>query len=161
MLICMGREVVFELGNGQSFDAPARSGLLHDPSGDSWAKNSLLVYPFKQGQREATDDELSRGGSDYFGSKARVLAGTCALPARSLTGWRQLGAVEYVYYSRAGVRAPGRYRHKFHSPRGLMRAVFALKMSSREPAILYRKGRNFRLELPAGAIVDDRGIVLP
>lgn len=157
----MGRHVAFKLETRRTLEAPARHGMLFDATGRDWPACSLLVAPFEQGRRDADERELSGGGKAYFGKSASVRAGAIELPDRSLRGWQERGEVSEVYYQRAGTRAPGRYRHKFHAPTGLLRVVFALKSAAKEPAILYSMGRMYRLELPKGCIIDDRGIVLP
>jgi hypothetical protein len=68
-LICMGRQVSFDLGR-KKLDAPKRNGMLHDASGKYWSSCSLLIAPFENGDEEAD------GSADYFGSKdVRELCG--------------------------------------------------------------------------------------
>lgn len=152
-LICMGRNVLFVAEDGREVSAHKRDGMLYDGSGIYWPSCSLLVAPFRQGTRE------SEKGRDYFGRGFRVLEGTVSLPPRSLKQWREIGEIKHVYYRRAGKHS-AYFHHEFDRPRGLWRLIWPVKRGS-QPVALYSFGGCFRVELPAGCIVDDRGIVLP
>lgn len=154
--VCMGRQVSFDLDNGGQIDAHARDGMLYDQSGRIWPSNSLLVTRFDQGSQE-TDD-----GLDYFGEDAIVYRGHVELPPKSLDSWQEIGVVTQVFYDRAGTKHPGYYKHEFNKPRGMQKLVALFKKRVAEgDCILYELGGCYRLELPQGCIIDDRGIVLP
>lgn len=154
-LLCMGREVAFVVGR-KEISAPKRAGMLYDASGTHWPSCSLLIAPFEQGTEEVD------AGHDYFGRKATVFEGHVKLPRRRLEEWNELGEVKEIFYDRAGTKHPGFFRHEFHKPRGIYKLVFLIKgKAAKQPAVLYKLGDCFRLELPKGCIVDDRGIVLP
>lgn len=158
MLICMGRQVSFDLAGRKKLDAPVRNGMLHDPSGKYWSACSLLIAPFNNGDEEADDG----AGRDYFGRNATVYEGRCELPDKTLSRWRAVGTVAQVFYDRAGTKYPGYYKHKFNSPRGVYKLVALFKKRVAESkVVLYKLDNFYRLELPNGCIVDDRGIVLP
>lgn len=169
-LICMGREVEFDLretpigrfDQGKTVVAPPDAGLLHDESGAYWPRCSLLVANFERGSEE-TDE-----GKNYFGRGAGVKRGSVELPPKDISAWQKLGEIKTIFYDRAGTKAPGYFKHQFNKPRGLYKLVFLVKgKAGKQPAVLYtlfsrRLGQSFyRVELPSGCIVDDRGIVLP
>jgi hypothetical protein len=155
MLVCMGRDVSFVLRSRLEVSAKrARDGMLYDASGTFWPTCSLLVMPFEQGDEEVDE------GKDYFGRKTTVFKGWVQLPPRGLSGWRELGAIKDVFYDRAG-KHEGYFRHEFNKPRGLWRVIWPFKKGSGSPALLYARRGCYRIELPEGCVVDDRGFVVP
>jgi DNA-binding NarL/FixJ family response regulator len=161
-LICMGRDIVLELGKDDFIELPERWGMLHDPSGNFWPSCSLLFAPFRQGTEEDDSDE----GRGYFGNKTDVWRGHIKVPPHDLQhGWHEVGIVQQVFYERAGKHA-GRYKHKFNDPRGWMWLVALFKShAAKTPPVLFEcydcNVVLLRLELPDGCVVDDRGIALP
>lgn len=155
-MICMGREVSFVLRNGQKLKAKRlRDGMLYDSSGKHWPSCSVLITPFENGTKEVDE------GKSYFGRNALVCEGRVDLPSKSLDGWKNLGELKEVYYDRAGTKHPGYFRHEFNKPRGILRLIWPLKRAGRMPAVLYSRDGMFRIELPEGCIIDDRGYVVP
>lgn len=154
-LVCMGRKVEIVLRDGREVKPDARVGMLYDESGEFWSPESLLIASFEQGSEE------SAHGYGYFGKQAVVYEGHVDLPPEPLDSWKKLGEVKEIYYDRAGTKFPGFFRHEFNKPRGLYKLLFLFKKAAKLPAILYQRGSAFRIELPRGSIVDDRGIVLP
>jgi hypothetical protein len=138
--------------------------MLYDESGESWPGCSLLIGEFERGREEDDSGE----GESYFGRNATVFAGGIDLPTRDLNAWQRLGEIDTVYYDRAGTKYPGFFKHTFNKPRGLFKVIFLIKgKAAKKPAMLYTLFRRrsektfYRIELPAGCIVDDRGIVMP
>src|SRR5262249_39520451 len=155
-LLCMGREIEFDLKSGETIVAPPSAGMLFDETGTAWPKCSLLVKRFEDGTSR------SDRGKDYFGRKASVYEGHVELPMRALSTWKRRGEIKAIFYERAGTKLPGFFRHVFNKPRGLYKVIFWIKgRTAKTPAILYARGKDYRVELPDGCIVDDRGIVLP
>lgn len=154
-LVCMGRQVELVLRDGREVKPGARVGMLYDSTGTYWPATSLLVMSFDQGNAETAH------GHDYFGKQARVLEGSVEPPPKSLSSWTKLGEIEEVYYDRAGTKHPGFFRHVFNKPKGLYKVLFMFKKAGKLPAVLYQCETAFRIELPRGSIVDDRGIVMP
>ena len=154
-LVCMGRQVEIVLRDGREVKPNARIGMLYDELGEFWSPDSLLVASFDQGTEETTH------GRGYFGKQAIVYEGHVDLPPESLGVWKKLGEVKEIYYDRAGTKHPGFFHHEFNKPRGLYRLLFLFKKAGKLPAVLYQYGDAFRIELPRGSIVDDRGIVMP
>jgi len=144
MLIAKGYKVTLVLEAGRRVAAPASYALLHDPAGRDWPRCSALVAPFRKGGGQIENSEAK----SYFGSDPR--AGSVTMPARSLSGWRRVGAVEQILYSR---RRPGNlpashkadYEHPFKEGK----------------ATLYRRGRLLRVELGPGCVWNWRGFVTP
>jgi hypothetical protein len=157
----MGREVAIVLRTKRELAPSVRAGLLYDDSGDAWPRCSLLIATFDGFTHEPTSAER-RAAKDYFGRSATIGAGRVTIPPRSLSGWRRVGDVTDIFYDRAGTKAPGYFHHRFHKPRGLWKLLFLFKpTAAKAPVVLYQRRGAYRLELPDGCIVDDRGIALP
>jgi hypothetical protein len=150
-LIAKGRACLFEMVDGS--DVKCAGGMLHDPSGRWWPARSVLIGPFRARLRKATDDEFRGEAKQYFGGDYNAQMGTVNTPPKALSGWRYVGEVERIYYTRSGRRG-GRYQHPFNE--GLQSLLYG-KKSVR----LYRRGKFCRLELPRGARLDDRGFIRP
>jgi hypothetical protein len=170
MLICMGRKVEIDLreppiGSGsrsKHIRVPSDAGMLYDESGTYWPRCSLLISEFARGKKKSDQ------GADYFGRDATVFEGNVDLPPKDIAAWHKLGEIDQIFYDRAGTKHPGFFRHQFNKPKGLYRLIFLFKKrASKHPAVVYSLWRRkteeqfFRIELPEGCIVDDRGIVLP
>lgn len=157
-LICMGRRVEFVLRDGREVRARReRDGMLYDESGFYWPKCSVLISPFNNGREEVKGISKARS---FFG-RVRVFEGIApVLPPRSLSAWRELGAIDSVFYERAGKHS-GLFRHRFNAPRGLWQLVWPFMRDGKKPATLYSHGGCFRVELPKRCVVDDRGYVVP
>jgi hypothetical protein len=155
----MGRDVTFLLKSDREISPPKRHGMLHDPSGETWPRCSLLVAHFEQGWKESKAPD----GRNYFGRNAVVWEGEAELPPKDISKWKTVGELKTIFYDRAGTKHPGYFRHMFHKPRGLWRLLFLVKRSAANgPVVLSRYGRNtYRIDLPDGCVVDDRGIALP
>lgn len=151
-LIVKGHAVSFDLVNDKKIDAPARNGMIHDPIGRSWNKNSVLVGPYEKLGDEVDADKYER---DYLG-RSYVRAGDVRLPPKSLGEWESVGDVEKIYYTRHGERAGGkRFKHKMNE------MSLARLFKGKGRAVLYRHGAWYRLELPHGAILHRAGFVWP
>lgn len=152
MILVKGTRVVFDLKDGRSIHAPARAGMLHDPDGSDWKRCSVLVGPFAR-TREAIEDKKA---THYFGRNYQARACRISLPPKPLSdGWKPIGPLERIWYTRPGTKYPGPFQHKFK--RGWLRAIFGLK----KRAIVYRRSGWYRIEMPDGCTLDDRGFVSP
>lgn len=169
-MLCMGRRVELDLKSGRTVIAPRRAAMLYDATGAAWPKCSLLIARFDGWLEEPTDDEQSEG-EDYFGRDVDIGIGEIDLPPKDMAKWRRVGEVKTLFYDRAGSKAPGFFRHEFHKPRGLWKAIFKVwgifSKKIKEPVVLYslREFRStahkaWRIELPT-CIVDDRGVAAP
>jgi hypothetical protein len=150
MIIVKGHEVAFKLkGLGQPIYCPRSYGMLHDPSGGAWPRNSILVIAFR---REGKEARLSTEIEEYFGQDYLPRRGSVDLPVRRLSEWDHLGDVEAIDYSRVGEHADD-YVHHFKQTEWW-------NFSEITPQ-LYRRGRAWRLELPEGAKLNWRGFIWP
>lgn len=146
-LIAKGRGVTFELTNGD--EVHCSGAMMHDPSGRWWPSKSVLVGPARLRESKI---EIEGDARAYFG-RSDGHVGRVNTPPKALGDWSYLGEVADIFYTRSGRRS-GYYRHSFNE--GLM-ALLRGKKRVR----LYKRGRFYRLELPRGAQLDDRGFVQP
>lgn len=121
---------------------PRGAALMHDPTGRHWPKTSCLIASFNRTGKplsKPTDEATAWATDPSF-----VKMGAVDTPSRTLDGWKFLGRVERIDYTRKGAHAD-MYTHEFKSP---------------HPR-LYRKGNVLRLELGRGAVFSWRGFVTP
>jgi hypothetical protein len=157
----MGREILIVLSSEREIASPASAGMLYDHSGADWPRCSLLVTRFRGYTHDVDKRELG-AARDYFGRNAEIGAGTVDLPPKSFAAWTRVGEVSEIFYGRAGTKAPGRFRHRFHKPRGMWKVIFFFKgRAAKDPVVLYKTRNAYRLELPSGCMIDDRGIAVP
>lgn len=150
-MIRKGTKVLIELADGG--DVVPQGALLHDPTGKWWPVRSCLIGSFdKHGSARAA--KPPKEAAQYLGRNYEIHAGTVSLPPRELSQWERIGSVETIYYERHGTKARGRFRHRFN--RGLSAFI-----KGKGKVTLYHHGRWYRLELPRGALLDDRGFVWP
>ena len=161
MLIVKGHAVSFDLVDGKKIDAPARNGMMHDPTGRYWKRTSVLVGPYERLSEESDGDKYTR---DYLGSGFAVRvgdtylnrAGDSKLPPKALSAWAYEGEVEKIYYTRHGARNGGkRFKHKMNE------MSLARLFKGKGHARLYSCGAWYRLDLPRGAILHRAGFVWP
>lgn len=150
MIIRKGTRVLFDLESGRTVKCVPGYGMMHDPDGADWPQNSVLVMPFRR-----TGDPIDYAPArHYFGAGHGVESGEVTLPPRALTAYTKVGHVKRIWYTRPGTSHPGPFKHKVNG--GWLDAVLGKKR-----AILYRRGRIYRLEFPDGAVIDARGFVRP
>jgi hypothetical protein len=161
MLIVKGHAVSFDLVDGDKVDAPAKYGMMHDPTGRYWKKTSILIGPYERLREESDGDKYTR---DYLGRNFDVRvgetylnrAGDMKLPPKALSAWTYEGKVEKIWYTRHGHKQGGtRFQHEINKP-SVVR-FFKGKGEGR----LYRCGAWLRYDLSRGAISDGRGFVWP
>jgi hypothetical protein len=121
---------------------PRGAALMHDPTGRHWPRTSCLIGTFKRTGKPIAKptDEASAWATD----PAMVKMGMVHTPNRSLEGWKFIGRVNRIDYTRHGAHAD-MFTHEFKDP---------------HPR-LYRKGHVLRLELGRGAEFNWRGFVKP
>lgn len=153
--IVKGRSTLFEMKDGPN--VTCAGGMIHDPSGRAWPRNSVLCGPFRPRVRAATPEEYRGWAKDYLGSSHRPMVGIVDVPPRTLSEWTYLGEVERIFYTRTGRKRPGRYQHEFFKST----ALATLVRGRHGKVKLYRRGRFVRLELPKGAQLDARGYIYP
>lgn len=161
MLIVKAHAVSFDLVDGKKVDAPARNGMMHDPTGRAWKKNSVIVGPYERLREESdgdkyTDDYLGRDYAVRVGDTYLNRAGDSKLPPKALSAWMYEGEVEKVWYTRHGLKQGGRrFQH------GINGFWIARLFKGKGSARLYKYGAWLRLDLSRGAILDGRGFVYP
>ena len=133
--------------------------MIHDPSGRLWPKCSLLIAPLGRSSRDATPEEYEGAPAYFLGRHHRGRVTELDFPNRS-NGWTEVGQVGRIDYVRGGTKAPGGFRHEVNRPRGIFKVVHLLR-GGKAPVTLRKQGKFYRLDLPRGCIVDDRGIVYP
>jgi hypothetical protein len=156
VLIAKGNRVKFILKDdtGVPERGTVRGSMLHDPTGKSWPKNSLLVTSFNRSGRLATDAEKRGAPKEYLGRTHAARVGSVNLPPKALSEWTYVGELKTILYVRPGRKAPGAFYHHFGQ-----RRIEAFWKKGR--AHLYRLGSAYRVQLGNGALADDRGIVHP
>ena len=110
MLVARGKEVAFILEDGRKVSAPHGSYILHDPSGNDWPSDSVLIARFKHtGELES---RASSAAKDHFGGE-EILRGRIVMPQRRM-GWREIGEVRSILYTFTGPHyAPEGHEHEF------------------------------------------------
>lgn len=152
--IVKGHSCLFEMKDGGTIRT--KGGMIHDPSGRSWPRASVLMGPFRARVRAATDDEYHGDAKSYLGHTHHATIGVVDMPPRGLAQWEYLGEVDRIFYTRTGRKNPGRYQHPFNKPSAL-----ATLVKGTGKVRLYKHGRFMRLQLPRGAQLDNRGYVWP
>lgn len=141
-----------------------RGSMIYDPSGRDWPKCSLLIASRGKEVRKATPDEYEGAPKHFLGKNHVIQAARIDYPSKTVSDWEKIGLVKRVDYIRGGTKAPGGFRHSIHKPRGvyrLLHGVLNFVSGGKKPAVLRKRERFYRLDLPDGCIVDDRGIVYP
>lgn len=82
----------------------------------------------------------------YLGSNYPIHKGEAPVESlpRELSAWAKVGRCVQIFYQRTGYRAPDFFQHEFSQPVGL-----------------YERGRYYRLQLPSGCEVGERGFTRP
>lgn len=133
MWLIKGREISFDMDDGETIELPKSFGMIHKPS-------TCRVYfgPYEK-TRESVS-ELNQAQKLYFGSDYDGLIAYIDFPRGS---WQPVGRVDAIFYDRPGEHIDY-YRHQF-----------------KKSVPLSVSGRFHRLSLPGGCVVNDRGFVDP
>jgi len=131
-----GREISFDTTDGETIELPIAYGMIHQPDGPK--KCHVYFGPYKKTKEAVT--ELPRIANAYFGSDYKGHVAYIDIPSGK---WRTVGEVDVIFYDRPGEHRDY-YRHKFD-----------------RPIPLSRNGKFYRLSLPSGCVVNDRGFVTP
>ena len=136
MWLIKGREISFDMDDGETLVLPKAYGMVHSP--DTAKKRYVYFGPFQKTKKPVSD--LPQLAHAYFGNDYKGHVASIDIPDGS---WRSVGRVTVIFYDRPGEHADY-YRHEFSTP---------VPLSS--------NGRWHRLSLPEGAVVNDRGFVRP
>lgn len=125
--------------SGKLVKLPTNYGIIHDPEGEHFDKCECFFGPHKSTTRTV---EMTPKAKAYMGPSYPATFAVVDVPQGP---WNSVGEVAQIFYKRPG-RYQGRYFHPFKTGYG--------------PS-LFKSGRYYRLALPGGCIVDDRGFVFP
>jgi hypothetical protein len=154
MIVVKGSNVKFELTRpagapsatknphkiaGKVISLPAAYGIIHDPEGEHFDRCECFFGPYKSTQRKV---EMTSKAKAYMGPSYPARFAVVDVPRGP---WNSVGEVAQIFY-----RRPGRYSGKYFHP---FKDGYAPTLS--------KCGRFYRLSLPGGCIVDDRGFVFP
>ena len=128
---------------------PKNFVLVHDANGTILSPCELYILRWQGGGAPTAwqSDADRREAVAYFGRGEAIEAGRVTLPGRG--SFRRICRVSVIRYTRAGERA-GDYEHPydFQYPKPVTLSI------CRQPLA-------FRLSLPDGCLIDDRGFVRP
>lgn len=118
--------------------------LVHDTSGVLFDRCHMYIVRWHSATKTVSDvhqDDIKAARS-YFGNGSRLKVGDVEVPEGR---WNRIGEIRFIRYRRAG-NARGNYEHEF-----------------KPPVVLYstQSGLAWKLRLPDGCIVDERGFVRP
>jgi len=154
-----GRAIRLHMDSGKMIQP--RGAMIHDPSGRDWPKCSLLIVPVGRSRvRKATDEEYEGAPKHYLGRDHNPKVVQVTFPSSSTAEWKRIGELRRIDYVRGGTKAPGGYKHHINKPRGVYRVTHLLRGGD-QPVVVSKLGSAYRLDLPNGCIIDDRGIVYP
>jgi hypothetical protein len=148
--ILKGRSCKFDMVQGRA--VTCSGGMIHDPTGKRWPRNSVLCGPV----RKLGPAEIDGEARDYLGSNHKASVYVTGDVPRELSRWKYIGEVDQIWYTRTGKRYTGRYYHPFSKPTSI-----DVMLRGSGKVRLYRLGRYCRLELPRGATLNWRGYVWP
>jgi hypothetical protein len=136
MWLIKGREISFDMEDGETIALPKAYGMIHSP--DTVRKCHVYFGPFEKTRQ--IESELNQTAKKYFGDDYDGRVAYIDIPSGS---WRSAGRARVIFYDRPG-QYSDYYRHEFS-----------------EPVPLSVNGRFYRLSLPDGCVVNDRGFVTP
>lgn len=118
--------------------------LVHDTSGVLFDPCHMYIVRWHGGGKKVSDvhqDDV-KVARDYFGKNLSLSVGDVEVPEGR---WNRIAKIRFIRYRRAG-KARGNYEHEF-----------------KPPVYLYstQGGLAWKLKLPDGCIVDERGFVRP
>jgi hypothetical protein len=119
--------------------------VIHDTAGKLLSPCDLYIVKWYSNKGVAVSDlphdELA-SVREYYGAKTKIKVGLVEIPEGP---WEKVGRVQLIRYFRAG-KAEDTYEHEFDPPVDLFDCARPLA---------------WRLPLPQGCVVDDRGFVWP
>jgi hypothetical protein len=118
--------------------------LVHDATGRLLEKCDIYIVRWRSSRRkqvsEIHQNDLA-AAQDYFGPNAPIRGGFVEIP----TGpWKRVARVRFIRYSRFGFATP--FEHRYDPPVDLSSTTRPLA---------------WRLPLPEGCVIDNRGFVRP
>lgn len=136
---------------------PTNYVLVHDAAGAVFPRCELFVVRWRgRGGSPRVDSEDMKYAREYYGERTRIVRGSVDVPSGP---WKRIASVRAVRYRRQSIpdhlRAPGE-----NKTRELEHAFKSVAMPS---TVLYstRGPLAWKLSLPNGCIIDDRGFIVP
>jgi len=147
-ILIKGDHVRFEMTDGSMVTLPEAHGIIHDPEGYQLPYCDVYFGPFETTRQRV---ELTKKAKAYFG---RGYEGNRAIVDVPIEGpWEPIGESIQIFYKRRG-KDTRKFYHPKKQPVRLSRCTARV---AREGA----SGTFYRLELPNGCVLDDRGFVWP
>ena len=125
-------------------ELPADFVLVHDTSGVLFDRCHMYIVRWRSAGKKLADvhqDDV-KVAREYFGKGSRLNVGDVEVPEGR---WNRIAKIRFIRYRRAG-HARGNYEHEFDPP------VYLYSTQG---------GLAWKLRLPDGCIVDERGFVRP
>jgi hypothetical protein len=130
--------------DGHVIYMPPSHVMVHDVHGELVRTCDLYVVPYVHTRNGASDSDksLRKKAEEYYGKTTPLEMGTVDVPTQ---GWHRVAATYAIRYRRMG-KHKGLYQHEFAELPWLEQNRSTLA---------------FRLPLPDGCVLNDRGIVWP
>jgi len=130
--------------DGHVIYMPPSFVMVHDVHGELVRSCDLYVVPYahRENGTSSSDKSLLRKAQEYYGKKTPLETGTVDVPT---TGWHRVAATYKIQYRRMG-NHKGLYEHEFSELPWLEQC---------------RNTLAFKLPLPDGCVLNERGIVWP
>lgn len=151
-VVIRGREIsFFEVGTKRRIDVPDGFFLVHDVSGKTFrACDVYAVRAYGSAIPITTSDPAAEAAKKWFGADVELVGHRVDVPR---SGWKREAQIDAIWYRRDAAKGlllhelDGPYQHVYDPPVWLYRT---------------RSGpRAWRIALPEGCIVDERGFVDP
>jgi hypothetical protein len=140
-----GDQVSFvRMRDGHVIYMPPSHVMVHDVHGELARTCDLFIVPYAHVKNGTSDSDKSLRSKavDYYGKQTPLETGTIDVPT---TGWHRVAATYAIRYRRMG-RHRGLYEHDFSELPWLEQSRDALA---------------YKLPLPEGCVLNERGIVWP
>jgi hypothetical protein len=124
-----------------AFKMPASYGQIHDQHGEILPKCEVYFGPWRKTRQRV---RMGRKHRQYFGADHD--AKLARIPNIPRTGWKKIGKVTMIVYSRRGTYAPGGFYHAY--------------ADGYRPT-LSKNGRLYKISLGPNCLVDSRGYRWP
>lgn len=151
-----------DLDDGTTLTVPKKFGLIHDPTGLVLNRCDIYItrYTISTKPVGAIPQRIAKFVDAYLGKETPRVRVAVEIPKGP---WHRLGVIRTVHYVRRNTedaKKDGLFYHDFDGSEGPLSYTF----SDRDPTteiLESRSMRAFKLELPDGCIVNERGFVWP
>lgn len=140
MILIKGHTVILELANGLVMKLPRSFGIIHDPTGEALPRCDVFFGAYRKTDKVGTP---TRQSTAYFGRRYQPKNTTIDIPRGP---WKNIGEVVQILYVRT---EKSQYAGKYYHPFKKVHPVVSKCKSY------------YKLALPNGCILDDRGFVFP